>query len=88
MLRRGAGKRRLLSLGRNWIGRMLVALRQLARALCRVIHVPCTPLTYGDTAVEIEPFLAGTLSMESKASNRRARGELGREIERQGILRK
>jgi len=67
---------------------MLVALRQLARALCRVIHVPCTPLTYGDTAVEIEPFLAGTLSMESKASNRRARGELGREIERQGILRK
>ena len=39
---------------------MLVALRQLARALCSVVHVPYTPPTYGDTAVEREPFLAGT----------------------------
>ena len=57
-----------------------------AQALCRVINVPRASLTCDEAAVKPGPLLAGFLSMENKASNRKAREELGWEIKERGIL--
>ncbi|KAF3036854.1 hypothetical protein E8E12_008093 [Didymella heteroderae] len=59
----------------------------LAQAICRVIDVPCKELSLDKAALKVGPFLAGFLSAENRASNRKAREELGWEVRGVGILR-
>ncbi|KZM22238.1 uncharacterized protein EKO05_0011346 [Ascochyta rabiei] len=59
---------------------------QLAETICKAIGVPCLPKTYDEAVPKVGAFLAGFLTVENRASNRKAREELGWEIREKGIL--
>ncbi|KAF2624725.1 NAD(P)-binding protein, partial [Macroventuria anomochaeta] len=59
---------------------------QLAEAICKAIDVPCKLLRYREAVPKVGEFLASFLSVENRASNRKAREELGWEIKEKGIL--
>jgi nucleoside-diphosphate-sugar epimerase len=59
---------------------------QLAEAICKAIDVPCKSVAYEDASARAGAFLAGFLTLECRASNRKAREELGWEIKEKGIM--
>ncbi|KAJ4346039.1 hypothetical protein N0V95_005772 [Ascochyta clinopodiicola] len=59
---------------------------RLAETICKAIGVPCNSITYDEAVPKVGPFLAGFLSVGNRASNRKAREELGWEIKEKGIL--
>ena len=65
---------------------MDVTQAQLAQAICRAVDVPCRELSLDEATSEVGPFLAGFLSIENRASNRKAREELGWEVKGKGIF--
>lgn len=48
--------------------------------------MPCKSLAFEEAVEKVGPFLAGFLSVGNKASNRKAREELGWETRGPGIL--
>lgn len=59
---------------------------QLAHAICRAADIPCKKISFDEAVPKVGPFLAGFLSVENRASNRKAREELGWEVKGKGIL--
>ncbi|KAF3051172.1 hypothetical protein E8E11_010813 [Didymella keratinophila] len=59
---------------------------QLAQAVCRAIDVPCKELSFDEAVPKVGPFLAGFLSIENRASNRKAKEGLGWEVRGDGIM--
>lgn len=59
---------------------------QLAHAICRAADTPYKELSFDKAVPKDGPFLAGFLSVENRASNRKAREELGWEVKGKGIL--
>ncbi|KAL1603337.1 hypothetical protein SLS59_004433 [Nothophoma quercina] len=59
---------------------------QLAQAICKAIGVPCKSFTYEEAVPKVGEFLANFLSVENRASNRKAREELGWKVKERGIL--
>lgn len=48
--------------------------------------MPCESLSYQEAVPKVGEFLAGFLSVENRASNRKAREELGWDVIGKGIL--
>jgi nucleoside-diphosphate-sugar epimerase len=64
-----------------------VTFRQLAEAMGRVLEVPVKAQSYEETESKVGVFLAKFLCLENRASNAKAKGELGWTIEAEkGIL--
>ncbi|KAF1357309.1 hypothetical protein EJ07DRAFT_129938, partial [Lizonia empirigonia] len=59
---------------------------RLAQAICDAIDVPCKSMTYEEAVPKVGEFLAGFLSVENRASSRKAREVLGWQIKEKGIL--
>lgn len=48
--------------------------------------MPCESLSFDEAVPKVGEFLAGFLSVENRASNRKAKEELGWEVKGKGIL--
>lgn len=59
---------------------------QLARAICMAVDIPCKELSFDEAVPKAGPFLAGFLSVENRASNRKATEVLGWEVRGEGIV--
>ena len=71
----------------NATSEMNVTFKQLAEAMGRTMGVPVKSVSYEDMTGKAGPFLARFLSLENRASNGKARKELGWKIEAEkGIL--
>lgn len=64
-----------------------VTFKQLAEAMAKAVGVPVRAQSYAETEAKMGPFFAKFLSLENRASNRKAREELGWTVEAEkGIL--